>query len=280
MLAIATLVPDTALLVPGAAGTADVLPDVRSAALDAARALVAAAPARVVVVAPGDADRMVPGPLTPSLAAAGIDDAGLGWGAPGTRPGTAATAGTTPGSNDRPADRPTDRPTDRSTVVPTVVHGVPASVALLLLDQVGWAGPVTLVEVAPPGHDAVTRAPGRAAELAALGYGVTGGPERVGVLVAGSLSARRGPDAALAEDPRAVAVDGGMLADLADAGPDARRRLAVMAPDLAAELAVTAWAPWQVAMGGIGRGTEVAGEVHHVAAPHGVTLAVVTWSPR
>ncbi|WNB84875.1 hypothetical protein [Cellulomonas sp. ATA003] len=256
MLDSATLVPDSALLVPGAAGATEVLADARAAAVDAVRALVASGPARVVVVASSDADRMRPGPFAPTLAGAGLDDAALGWTAPGVDPGTH------PG------------------VTPTAVDAPAAAVALLLLAHAGWSGPVTLVEAAPPGDDAITRADGRAAELAALGAGVTAGPERVAVLVAGSLSARRGPDAALAEDPRAVAVDGGMLADLADAGPEARRRLATMAPDLARELTVTAWAPWQVAMGGVGPRTAVTAAVTHTGSPFGVTLAVVTWSTR
>lgn len=253
MLVNATLVPDTALLVPGAAGAAEVLADVRTAAVDAVRDLVGDgdAPARLVVVAPGTADRMRPGPFVPTLAAAGVEDAALGWAAPTPHPD----------------------------VTPTVVDGPAAAAALLLLAHAEWAGPVTLVEVAPPGEEGWTRAPGRGAELAALGQGVTAGVERVGVLVAGSLSARRGPDAPLPEDDRSVAVDGAMLADLADAGPDARTRLSVMAADLAAELAVTAWAPWQVALGGVPRRTQVRARVHHVAAPFGVTYVVASWRP-
>ncbi len=252
VLDIAALVPDTALLVPGAAGASEVLTDVRTAAVAAVTELVDAGPARVVVVAPGTADRMRPGPFRPSLAAAGIDDAALAWVAPPAHP----------------------------EVTPTTVHGPAAAVALLLLARAGWTGPVTLVEVAGPGEEALTVAPGRAAELAALGSGVVGGLERVGVVVAGSLSARRGPDAPLPQDPRAAAVDGGMLADLADGGPDARGRLAVMAPDLARDLAVTAWAPWQLVIGAVGRRTAVRAAVHHVSAPLGATYVVATWRTR
>ena len=252
MLDVAVLVPDTALLVPGAAGATTVLDDVRAAAVDATSDLVAAAPARVVVVAPATADRMRPGPFVPSLSAAGIDDGRLAWGAPPVHPD----------------------------VTPTTVHAPAAATALLLLAHAGWTGPVTLVEVATPGEDAPTRAPGRAAELAALGQGVTAGPERVGVLVAGSLSARRGPDAPLAEDDRAEAVDGALLADLADGGPEASERLALMAPDLAAELAVTAWAPWQLVVGSVGPRRAVRADVRHAAAPFGVTYCVATWRTR
>jgi hypothetical protein len=253
----ATLVPDTALLVPGAAGAADVLADVRTAAVDAVEVMLAAAPARVVVVAPGGADRMMPGPFLPTLGAAGIDDAGLGW------PATAAGA--------------------HPDVTPTRVDNPASAVALLLLGRCGWTGPVTLAEVAPPGTDPVTTATGRSAELAALGYGLAAGPEPVAFLVAGSLSARRGADAPLEHDRRAAAVDDGMLGDLADAGRPARARLAGMAPELAAELAVTAWAPWQLVIGAVaGRSAQgtVRGAVHHVAAPFGATYAVASWTTR
>ncbi|GAA2728491.1 hypothetical protein [Cellulomonas aerilata] len=254
MLDNATLVPDTALLVPGAAGAAEVLPEVRAAAVAAVEALLAASPARVVVVAPGRADRMMPGPFAPTLAAAGIDDARLGW---------PLTAGDV-----------------HPDVTPTRVDGPASAVALALLARCGWSGPTTLAEVAPPGTEPLTVAPGRAAELAALGYGLASGPERVAFLVAGSFSARRGSDAPLEHDRRAAAVDGGMLADLADAGPDARVRLAGMAPDLAAELAVTAWAPWQLVLGAVPRRATVRAAVPHVSAPFGATYAVASWSTR
>ncbi len=123
----ATLVPDTALLVPGTAGAAEVLRETRAAAVDAARALLAAAPSRVVVVAPGACDRTRSGPFAPSLAAAGIDDAALGWVAP-----PRDTVATTP---------------------PARVDAPAAATALLLLAHAGWTGPVTLVEVAPPRVD-------------------------------------------------------------------------------------------------------------------------------
>jgi hypothetical protein len=248
----ATLVPDTALLVPGAAGAAEVLTDVRAAAVDAVGVMLVAHPDRVVVVAPGTADRMMPGPFLPTLAAAGIDHTGLGW------PSTAGVAH--PG------------------VTPTRIDNPASSVALMLLARCGWTGPVTLAEVTPPGGQALSTATGRSAELAALGYGLAAGPEAVAFLVAGSFSARRGADAPLEQDPRAAAVDDGMLTDLADAGREARARLAGMAPDLAAELAVTAWAPWQLVIGAVaGRGA-VRGAVHHVSAPFGATYAVASWS--
>jgi hypothetical protein len=254
----AILVPDTALLVPGAAGAADVLTDVRAAAVDAVQVMLAASPARVVVVAPGDSDRMMPGPFLPTLGAAGVDDARLGWPATGATP--------------------------HPDVTPTRVDNPASAVALLLLGRCGWTGPVTLAEVTPPGADPLTTAAGRSAELAALGYGLAAGPEPAAFLVAGSFSARRGQDAPLEHDRRAAAVDDGMLTDLADASRPARARLAGMAPELAAELVVTAWAPWQLVIGAVaghaaGQGT-VRGAVHHVSAPFGATYAVASWTTR
>ena len=293
----ATLVPDTVLLVPGAAGAAEVLAETRAAAVDAVRALVADGPERVVVVAPGPADRTRRGPFTPGLAAAGIDDALLGWSAPG--PDAEVTRDTGAGSDPDPdpdpdADAGAGPGADPGTaadarVAAPRVDGPAAATALLLLAHAGWTGPVTLVDVAAPGGGTPPGGgaqPGggtlpagvdRAAGLAALGRGLTTGPDRVGVLVAGSLSARRGPAAPLAEDERAGAVDAAMLAALADAGPDARTRLAGLGPRLAAELAVTAWAPWQVAVGAVPDGATPRAAVHHTAAPFGVTYVVASW---
>jgi hypothetical protein len=267
----ATLVPDTALLVPGAAGAAEVLVDTRAVAVEAVRALLADEPAHVVVVAPGPSDRTRRGPFAPSLAAAGIDDAALGWVGP---------------------------PHDTLPTPPARLEAPGAAAALLLLAHAGWTGPVTLVEVAlprvadpadaarrtveadagGPGAAGTTRA--RASALAAVGREVTGGPDRVALLVAGSLSARRGPDAPLAEDDRAAALDDAVLADLADGGPDARDRLAALDPGLVAELALTAWAPWAVALGAVDAlppATTVRTTVHHLAAPFAVTYTVVSW---
>src|SRR4051794_10443356 len=130
MLLAAAVLPETALLVPGAAGRAEVLGDVRDAALAAVsagppappapRALAAvsavlrARPERVVVVAPGPEPRELPGPVRAGLGAAGVPDAALGRPLPGA-PGAA-------------------------------MAGVGASVGLILLDRVGASVPVSVVE--------------------------------------------------------------------------------------------------------------------------------------
>ena len=243
MLAIAALVPDTALLVPGAAGRAVVLREVRAAAIDAAGEVVRSLPDRVVVVAPGAADRTIAGPCHVSLAAAGIDDAVLGWVGPARAPedGT-PEAGTVP--------------------------ALGASVALLLLAHAGWTGPVTVIEVTEDHEHGET--------FRARGAGVVAGTDRVALVVAGSLSARHGAHAPHAEDERAAPFDTAMIADLARGDVPARRRLAAIDAGLAAELVVTAWAPVQVLLGAVGE-APVEAEVLDVSAPYGVPYVVAVW---
>ena len=242
MLAAAALVPETALLVPGAAGRAEVLPDVRAAALEAISAVVDAGPDRVVVVVPSTADGDVlrPGPLRPTLSGAGIDDDVLGW-----------PAGWTSGGRGSPDH---------------VVGDVGASVALFLLGAVGWSGEVELL--AASSCDA--------RRLRALGDRLTDRPQRVALVLPGSLSARRGPDGPLPDDPRAQAFDDAVLADLADFGPAARGRLAAVPAELAQALAVSAWLPWQVLLGASPDGTR--GHALWAGAPLGATYAVLSWT--
>lgn len=243
MLVAAALVPDTALLVPGAGGDADPGAVLWRAA-DAAVGDAVNGVDRVVVVAPGPRERLLAPPLRGSLAAAGVPDEMLWWRAPG------------------PADAP--------------VPGVPASVALFLLARRVVAHrradrDASVLEVAagsdePSGRAAMLRS--RGAQLVEEG--------RTALVVVGSASGRHGPDAPLADHPRAPAYDDALVADLADAGPAARARLAALDPALAAELAVTGWGPWQVLLGAVG-GAPVVGEllVRHLLA--GATHAVLTW---
>jgi len=261
MLVAASLVPATALLVPGAAGRAEVLVDLRARALDAVAALLAQGPEQVVVVAPGRVDRDVDGPVRAGLGPAGVPDDRLSWSLP------AALTTALPGD------------------VGTPVVGVAASVGLLLLARSGWAGPVRVVEVGPPGAaPAAGTTTGRGAALRGLGSrlvgtgaGAAGG--RVGLLVVGSLSARQGPDAPLADDERAPAYDAGVLADLADGGPAARQRLGSLDEGVAGELAVTGWGPWQVLLGAVGDDA-VDAVVLAAGAPFGAQHVVATWLPR
>jgi hypothetical protein len=210
VLVAAALVPPTALLVPGAAGRADVLADERATALDAVRILVDAGPEVVVVVPPGTGPVAL-GRLRPSLAAAGVDDAALDW---SPRPTRGAGRGRR-------------------------VDDVAAAVGLLLLDHAGWGGPVEVLP-APPTDGATLRM--RGDELA-------NGARRVALLLVGGLSARHGPDGPLATDERASSVDAAVLADLIDLDGPARSRLAGVPAHLAGVLAISAWGPWQVLVG-------------------------------
>lgn len=243
MLVAAALVPPTALLVPGASGAVPVLGVERAAAVAAVTALRVARPDAVVVVAPGpDGGRYAVGRLHPSLAAAGVDDARLGW-AP------RASYGRGPA---------------------VLVDEVGAAVGLLLLDRAGWTGPVELRTVG--GTDA--------AELRACGERLVE-DRSTALLLVGGLSARRGPDGPLPTDERAAVVDDAVVSDLADLGPAARARLGAVPSQLALELAMSAWAPWQVLLGAVDAHDEAATPPravrHHVSAPFGATYAAMSW---
>lgn len=293
MLVAAALVPDTVLLVPGASGRTDVHADLRTHALAAVRAVLGCGLGRVVVVAPGRGlddggpVRVTPGPVRASLAAAGIPDGALRWrdavrtpacGGPadaGARDSDGAAAGA------RDSEPPDASAPDHATPTPPAV-GVSASVAVLLLREAGWAGPVDVVETAP-----AARADGASAtRLAGTGRALApDGSPRTGLVVVGSLSARHGPDAPRADDERAPAYDAAVLADLADAGPAALARLAALDPGLAGELDVTGWAPWQVLLGALPPvGTDdapaerlVTATVHAAGAPLGAQHVVAAW---
>ena len=259
MLAAAVLVPDTALLVPGAAGAARVLADERDAAVAAVTALVGAVD-RVVVVAPGPgpvaARREGDGPAwargdvavgawLPSLTAAAIDDAVLGW---------AATA-TTP-----PAGSP-----DGAGV--TTVTDVPAAVGLHLLARAGQRRPVGLLRAGGTDAGALTAAGARA----------VAGDDAVGLLLVGSLSARHGLAGPLPHDERAPGVDDEVVADLLALTPAARDRLRAMPADLATTLAISAWRPWLVLLGAL-PGDGWHGTAHTVSDPDGARYAVLSWT--
>ncbi|NUU17457.1 hypothetical protein HP550_09360 [Cellulomonas humilata] len=241
MLVVAALVPDSALLVPGAGGSADPVAGLREAALRAVGEVVASGVRSVVVVAPGVVDRVVAGIVRTTLGAAGIPDALLGW-----------------------------------PVVEVQVDGVgsdgpsvPGVVALHLLVRAGWTGAVRMVEVTPERG---------ARDLAALGSALVE-PEPTGLVVVGSGSGRHGPDAPLADDPRAPDHDARVLADLADAGPAARARLADDDPALADALAVRGWAPWQVLVGAAGD-VPVRARTLATSADLGAQHAVLLWDAR
>lgn len=242
--------PDTALVVPGAGGRLDPAAGLREAAL--ARlvglpGLLGGGEGRVLVVAPGRRDRVLPHPVAPGLGAAGLllpAEVGGTPGTPGRRAATPDTSG--PGG-------------------PAVRADVPASAALVLLGAAGVTAPVDVVEIdraaaaAPP----VVPADGLRA-----------------VVVVGSLSARHGPDAPLAEDPRAPAVDADLLAALGGGPDDLRRVLAALGPDAARELAVSGWAPWQVALALLPADAAVDAVAPHAEEVAGARHVVAAWWPR
>jgi len=252
VLVAAALVPDTALLVPGAAGATDVLADLRDAA---ARAVGRLPGAPVVVVAPGPADREVSGQVTGSLSGVGVPDEALRWPVPSVLLGTGGSS--RPGAAD---------------VSGRAGGRVPASgtaVALHLLARAGRE-PARVLEVVRESGE-----PGRGERLRALGASlVADGP--VALVVVGSLSARHGPDAPLADDPAAAPLDAELLTALAGERPAAA--LDRLGEARAGSLAVSGWAPWQVLAGALGSADPRA-EVLAAQEPFGAAHAVLSWLP-
>lgn len=236
MLVAAALVPPTALLVPGASGGADVLAAERRAALAAVRTVVAERPDALALVVPGTGQVRV-GRMRPTLAGAGIDDAGLGW-----APEPTAGAGRV-----------------------LVVDDVPAAVGLFLLHRAGWRGAVDLVP-AGPAEGATLRMTGD--RLVRL--------RRWGMVLVGGLSARHGPDGPLPTDDRAAPLDEVLAADLGDLDGPARARLTTVPSRLASTLAISAWGPWQVLLGAV-PGDPARARTHRVSAPLGAAYAAVSW---
>ncbi|MBC7289836.1 MAG: hypothetical protein H5T83_00695 [Actinotalea sp.] len=244
--------PETLLLLPGAAGAAEVLAPERAAAGEAVRRLLASSPERVVVVTcpPRSTDDVVlRHPLRPTATAAGVPDER--WAGGGRDAGTG-----------------------------TVVQDPGASVGLALLAEEGWTGVTDVLLLADGPRD-----PGavRALGAAQVADGATA------LLLLGALSARRGPDAPLPDDPRAADVDAQVERDLVALDRPAVERLTGPG-DLAHELAVSAWAPWQVLLGAAGVVGPVSGApadlpdplLHgallHRGVPLGTTYVVAHWA--
>lgn len=107
-----------------------------------------------------------------------------------------------------------------------------------------------------------------------LARSITGRPERVGLLVMGDGSARRGVKAPGHLDDRAFGFDERVHRALADG--DANALLGLEA-DLAAELMVAGRAAWQVMAAAVGEGPRRS-EVLHADDPFGVSYFVAVWS--
>lgn len=191
-----------------------------------------------VVVVGGGGCATSSGRLVPTLAAAAVDDALLAW--------PPVVLGIGEGA-------------------PTLVSDVPAAVGLHLLARAGWSGQV--VVCGPAGLDDGMADP-------------CGGPPSTGVavLAMAGLSARRGPDAPLAEDPRAGAVDDAMLADLLRLGlPGPAGDLSVSG-ELAEELAVSAWPVAKALHRAVTRaGAPLVAGQPWVGTPLGATYVVLVW---
>ena len=224
--------PDTALLVPGAAGRAEPAAGLRDAAVAALAGLAGAdeaGSARVLVVAPARRGRFLPHPVAPGLGAAGL-----------LLPDAAPAVDGAPRAD------------------------VPASVALVLLRAAGVDAPVDVLEIARADGDAPAGAPP-----------LPGAPRAV--VVVGSLSARHGPDAPLADDPRAPAADDALLAGLA-AGPAAlARALDDLGADGARDLAVSGRAPWRAVLALLPAGATAEATPPHAEVVAGAQHVVAAW---
>lgn len=231
--------PDTALLVPGAAGRADPAAGLRDAAVAALAGLAGDLGAggddgdpgvgRVLVVAPARRGRFLPHPVAPGLGAAGLDLPDL---APPALDGAPR------------AD-------------------VPASVALVLLRAAGVAAPVDVVEI------------DRAADHVVAAHDSSAAPRAV--VVVGSLSARHGPDAPLADDPRAPAVDDALLAALAEGPAALARALDDLGADGARDLAVSGRAPWRATLALLPAGALAQAATVHPEVVAGAQHVVAAW---
>jgi hypothetical protein len=282
VLVTAALVPETLLLLPGTAGAATVLAAERSAAREAVRRVLDARPERVVVVTcppRSSHDVVLRHPLVPTSTAAGIPDER--W------------ADRTNGPSS-PSGTVEARPAAVGGAGATVVQDPGASVGLALLAEQGWGGPTDAVLLADGPRDPAGL---RSLGADAVADGATA------LLLLGALSARRGPDAPLPDDPRAAPVDADLERDLVALDAPAAARLAHADPHLAAELAVSAWAPWQVLLGAAGfreagrpaapapgggapsvpvpddaSGPPLRGTLLHSGVPLGTTYVVVHWA--
>ena len=233
MLVAALVCPHPPLLLPGLTGAADLAPDLRAACLDGIRALAAAEPEALILV--GGAEHT------------GTWDGNLPRGA------SRFSAGRVP---DVPPGGP---PADSGPVLPLSL-----AAGQELLDEAGWTGPRHL-------HSVAADAP--AADCLALGERLAGAAGRVGLLVLGDGSARRGLKAPGYLDDRAAGYDGqarrGLAGDLA--------ALRSLDAGLGQDLLAAGRAPWQVLAGAAAGRPPPQPEVRYEGDPFGVYYLVVSW---
>ena len=255
MITAAALCPWPPLLVRELTGADPVLPELRDACAAAVAALLADGPELVAVVAPGPDTTTWPGNGRLNIAAFGGSLAGAvsGLARPGTGDrvsGLGSPAAGTGVADERPALPPA------------------AGIGAYLLDQAAYRGPRVIWTVSED------EAP---AGCAKLGAELAAAEARTALLVLGDGSARRGPKAPGAFDPRAAAFDADVVRAVRDGDLDA---LLAVDPALARELMATGRPAWQVLAGALaGTGPANAGpvaEVRYAGDPFGVLYLVAS----
>lgn len=237
MIIAAALCPWPPLLVRELTGADPVLPELRDACAAAIAALLAGGPGLVAVAAPGPATTTWPADGRLDVAAFG----GLAAHPASPPPGAGVGQG-------RPALPPA------------------AGIGAYLLDQAAYRGPRVIWTVSEDEPPAGCRKLG--AELAAS-------DTRTALLVLGDGSARRGPKAPGAFDPRAAAFDAEVEHAVRAADLDA---LLAVDPALARDLMATGRPAWQVLAGALA-GAPVSTEIRYADDPFGVfyLVASFTW---
>jgi len=253
MIIAATLCPWPPLLVRELTGADPVVPELRDACAAAVAALLSGSPERVAVVAPGSSTTTWPA------------DGRLNVAAFGGSPASSVSDICRPETGDRVSDicspaAGTGVTYERPALPPA------AGMGAYLLDQASYRGPRviwTVSEDEPP------------AGCAKLGAELAEADARTALLVLGDGSARRGPKAPGAFDPRAEAFDAELVRAVRAADLDA---LLAVDPALARELMATGRPAWQVLAGALA-GAGWAADVRYADDPFGVfyLVASLTW---
>ena len=276
MIIAAALCPWPPLLVRELTGADPVLPELRDACAAAVAALLSGSPGRVVVVAPGTATTSWPadGRLNVAafggLAAASQDPASpiSGLGSPEAGDPSSGLCGPDPGGPQSGIGRP---PAGAGVRESRPALPPAAGMGAYLLDLAAYRGPRVIWTV---GEDETP------ADCRKLGAELAAGGQRTALLVLGDGSARRGPKAPGAFDPRAAAFDAGVERAVREADLDA---LLAVDPALARGLMATGRPAWQVLAGALA-GTELAGtgpavRVRYAGDPFGVMYLVASFGP-
>jgi hypothetical protein len=252
----AAVCPHPPALVPGVAPAFDAeLAELHAACAAAVTALVAAAPA-VVVVGTGPATGWLPPPYRGSFAPFG-EPVTVCLGPPGTAGGGVLPLALTVG-----------------TWLLSLTPVDPSAVRMLAVTADAAPEACARLGAEVPGGDLGAGAAGVATGSAAA----VPDDRPVALLAMGDGTARRGEKAPGYADPRAEAFDATVVRALAGGDP---RTLADLDPVLAAELLVAGRAPWQVLAGAAlaaRPGGTWRADLRYADAPYGVGYAVASWS--